>query len=220
MRITHVIRGDDHVNNTPRQINILRALGAEPPVYAHVPTVLGADGAQAVQAPRRGRRDAVRGGRLPARGDGQLSRAPRLGARRRRDLHARRSSSRGSTSTAISPAPSRFNAEQAQLGQPGAHEADAATPSSAARSRRSSSARASIRRRAPTPARSRHCCATARRRWSRWPTRRATSTRRRSVPRRQGVATQITLPIHVALVELAQRVRDARLDARGAGGAR
>ena len=40
MQITHVIRGDDHVNNTPRQINILRALGATPPVYAHLPTVL------------------------------------------------------------------------------------------------------------------------------------------------------------------------------------
>ncbi len=46
MRITHVIRGDDHVNNTPRQINILRALGAEPPVYAHVPMILGEDGAK------------------------------------------------------------------------------------------------------------------------------------------------------------------------------
>ncbi len=44
MRITHVIRGDDHVNNTPRQINILRALGAEPPVYAHLPTVLTPEG--------------------------------------------------------------------------------------------------------------------------------------------------------------------------------
>jgi glutamyl-tRNA synthetase len=44
MAITHVIRGDDHVNNTPRQINIFRALGAEPPVFAHVPTVLGEDG--------------------------------------------------------------------------------------------------------------------------------------------------------------------------------
>src|SRR6266545_4176792 len=44
MRITHVIRGDDHVNNTPRQINIIRALGAEPPRYGHLPTVLGADG--------------------------------------------------------------------------------------------------------------------------------------------------------------------------------
>ncbi|MBE2263479.1 MAG: glutamate--tRNA ligase [Burkholderiaceae bacterium] len=40
MAITHVIRGDDHVNNTPRQINIFRALGKEPPVYAHLPTVL------------------------------------------------------------------------------------------------------------------------------------------------------------------------------------
>ncbi len=44
MGITDVIRGDDHLNNTPRQINILRALGAEPPRYAHVPMILGADG--------------------------------------------------------------------------------------------------------------------------------------------------------------------------------
>jgi glutamyl-tRNA synthetase len=44
MRITHVIRGDDHVNNTPRQMNILYALGATPPQYAHVPMILGADG--------------------------------------------------------------------------------------------------------------------------------------------------------------------------------
>uniref|UniRef100_UPI0040470E97 glutamate--tRNA ligase n=1 Tax=Polynucleobacter sp. TaxID=2029855 RepID=UPI0040470E97 len=44
MNITHVIRGDDHVNNTPRQINILRALGGMPPVYAHLPTVLNEAG--------------------------------------------------------------------------------------------------------------------------------------------------------------------------------
>jgi glutamyl-tRNA synthetase len=44
MQITHVIRGDDHVNNTPRQINIFRALGAELPGFAHVPMILGADG--------------------------------------------------------------------------------------------------------------------------------------------------------------------------------
>ena len=42
--ITHVIRGDDHISNTPRQINIIRAVGAEPPIYAHVPNVLGTDG--------------------------------------------------------------------------------------------------------------------------------------------------------------------------------
>jgi glutamyl-tRNA synthetase len=44
MRITHVIRGDDHVNNTPRQINMLRALGGTEPVYAHLPTVLTPEG--------------------------------------------------------------------------------------------------------------------------------------------------------------------------------
>jgi glutamyl-tRNA synthetase len=44
MAITHVIRGDDHVNNTPRQIHIFRALGVEPPVYAHLPTVLNEQG--------------------------------------------------------------------------------------------------------------------------------------------------------------------------------
>ncbi len=44
MGVTHVIRGDDHLNNTPRQINLLRALGAEPPTYAHVPMILGEDG--------------------------------------------------------------------------------------------------------------------------------------------------------------------------------
>jgi glutamyl-tRNA synthetase len=46
MRVTHVIRGDDHLNNTPRQINMLRALGSTPPLYAHVPMILGADGAK------------------------------------------------------------------------------------------------------------------------------------------------------------------------------
>ena len=44
MAITHVIRGDDHVNNTPRQINIFKALGKEQPVYAHLPTVLNEQG--------------------------------------------------------------------------------------------------------------------------------------------------------------------------------
>ena len=44
MGITHVIRGNDHVANTPRQANILKALGVEPPAYAHVPMILGPDG--------------------------------------------------------------------------------------------------------------------------------------------------------------------------------
>jgi len=46
MGISHVIRGDDHLNNTPRQIHIYRALGATPPLFAHVPMILGADGAR------------------------------------------------------------------------------------------------------------------------------------------------------------------------------
>jgi glutamyl-tRNA synthetase len=46
MGVTHVIRGDDHLNNTPRQMNMLAALGAAVPVYAHVPMILGADGAK------------------------------------------------------------------------------------------------------------------------------------------------------------------------------
>jgi len=46
MGVTHVVRGDDHLNNTPRQMNMLLALGAKPPVYAHVPMILGPDGAK------------------------------------------------------------------------------------------------------------------------------------------------------------------------------
>ena len=46
MGITHVVRGDDHLNNTPRQINILNALGLRLPEYAHVPMILGSDGSR------------------------------------------------------------------------------------------------------------------------------------------------------------------------------
>jgi glutamyl-tRNA synthetase len=46
MQVTHVIRGDDHINNTPRQMNILKALNAPLPKYAHLPMILGADGAR------------------------------------------------------------------------------------------------------------------------------------------------------------------------------
>jgi glutamyl-tRNA synthetase len=46
MNMTHIIRGDDHINNTPRQINIMKALGAEQPKFAHVPMILGDDGAR------------------------------------------------------------------------------------------------------------------------------------------------------------------------------
>jgi glutamyl-tRNA synthetase len=44
MKVTHVVRGDDHISNTPKQINILKALGADLPEYAHIPMILGDDG--------------------------------------------------------------------------------------------------------------------------------------------------------------------------------
>ena len=59
MAITHVIRGDDHVNNTPRQINIFKALGKEPPIYAHLPTVLNEQGEKDEQAQRCQGRDGL-----------------------------------------------------------------------------------------------------------------------------------------------------------------
>lgn len=46
MKMTHIIRGDDHINNTPRQINIMKALGGDIPLFAHVPMILGDDGAR------------------------------------------------------------------------------------------------------------------------------------------------------------------------------
>ncbi len=46
MGLTHVIRGDDHLNNSPRQLNIFKALDAQPPIFAHLPMILGSDGAR------------------------------------------------------------------------------------------------------------------------------------------------------------------------------
>jgi glutamyl-tRNA synthetase len=68
MRITHVIRGDDHVNNTPRQINMIRALGGVVPIYAHLPTVLTPEGDKLSK--RHGAR-----GVMQYRDDGYLSEA-------------------------------------------------------------------------------------------------------------------------------------------------
>ena len=63
MQISHVLRGDDHVNNTPRQINILRAIGAPLPLYGHLPMILGADGQKMSK-----RKDAVNVMEYPAQG--------------------------------------------------------------------------------------------------------------------------------------------------------
>jgi glutamyl-tRNA synthetase len=89
MNITHVFRGDEHINNTPWQINVFRALGAALPEFGHVPVILGDDGQKLSK-----RRGAVsvtayeENGYLPG-GHVELPRAPGLESRRRRALHAR-----------------------------------------------------------------------------------------------------------------------------------
>ncbi|MEO8305482.1 MAG: glutamate--tRNA ligase [Betaproteobacteria bacterium] len=111
MRITHVVRGDDHVNNTPRQINILRSLGAEPPVYAHVPTVLGEDGQKLSK--RHGAVSVMQyaeAGYLP---DAMVNFLARLGwGHGDAEIFGREEFVGWFDLDAISPAPSRFNADK------------------------------------------------------------------------------------------------------------
>ena len=124
MGVTHVIRGDDHLNNTPRQMNMLLALGATPPVYAHVPMILGPGRREALQAPRRGERAAVRGGGLPARRAAQLSGAPRLVARRPGGLHAR-GDDRGLRHPRRQQGRLGVQSREAAVAEPAAHDAGA-----------------------------------------------------------------------------------------------
>jgi glutamyl-tRNA synthetase len=111
MRITHVIRGDDHVNNTPRQINIFRALGFEPPVFAHVPTVLGEDGQKLSK--RHGAVSVTEydtAGYLP---EAMINFLARLGwAHGNDELFSPQEFCAWFDLDAISPAPSRFNTDK------------------------------------------------------------------------------------------------------------
>ena len=91
MRITHVVRGEDHISNTPRQILVYEAFGWSPPAFAHLSLVLGPD--HAPLSKRHGATSVAefRGQGLPARGAGQLPGPDRLVARRRgRGAAARR----------------------------------------------------------------------------------------------------------------------------------
>ena len=111
MRITHVVRGDDHVNNTPRQINILRALGAELPVYAHVPTVLGEDGQKLSK--RHGAVSVMQYEEMGYLPDALVNFLARLGwAHGDAEIFARTEFVTWFDLAAISPAPSRFNADK------------------------------------------------------------------------------------------------------------
>ena len=89
MAISHVFRGDEHINNTPWQINIFNALGAPLPPVRPPAGDPGRRRAKAFQAPRRGQRDGLRRERLPARGDAQLFVPARLEPRQRRAFQSR-----------------------------------------------------------------------------------------------------------------------------------
>jgi glutamyl-tRNA synthetase len=111
MRITHVVRGDDHVNNTPRQINIIRALGAAPPVYAHVPTVLGEDGQKLSK--RHGAVSVMQYEEMGYLPDAMVNFLARLGwAHGDAEVFGREEFVAWFDLDAISPAPSRFNADK------------------------------------------------------------------------------------------------------------
>ncbi len=111
MGITHAIRGDDHVNNTPRQINIFRALGHEPPVFAHVPTVLGEDGQKLSK--RHGAVSVMEyeaAGYLP---EAMVNFLARLGwAHGNDEVFSARTLCEWFELDAINPAPSRFNTDK------------------------------------------------------------------------------------------------------------
>ena len=108
MRITHVIRGDDHVNNTPRQINIFGALGIAPPQYAHLPTVLGEDGAKLSKRHGAvGVMEYAAAGYLP---EAMVNCLARIGwAHGDEEIFARADLVRWFDLSAITPAPARFD---------------------------------------------------------------------------------------------------------------
>ena len=111
MGITHVVRGDDHVNNTPRQINIIRALGAEPPVYAHVPIVLGEDGQKLSK--RHGAVSVMQYEEMGYLPDAMVNFLARLGwGHGDEEVFTRDQFIGWFDLDAINPAPSRFNAEK------------------------------------------------------------------------------------------------------------
>jgi glutamyl-tRNA synthetase len=111
MRITHVVRGDDHVNNTPRQINIFRALGAEPPIFAHVPTVLGEDGHKLSK--RHGAVSVMQYEEMGYLPDAMVNFLARLGwGHGNEEVFSREEFIRWFDLDHISPAPSRFDADK------------------------------------------------------------------------------------------------------------
>ncbi len=98
MKITHVIRGDDHISNTPKQVAIYEAFGWEVPMFAHLSTILGGGPRTTVEAARRNFDRYVSRNGLPAGSVGELSCPAGMGRRRWQDrnLHSARTRRRNS----------------------------------------------------------------------------------------------------------------------------
>lgn len=112
MGITHVIRGDDHVNNTPKQINIFSALGATPPAYAHVSMILGSDGAKLSK--RHGALGVMEYRAMGFLPDGLLNYLVRLGwSHGDQELFTREEMERLFDFDHVSSSPARFDMEKA-----------------------------------------------------------------------------------------------------------
>lgn len=112
MGITHVIRGDDHVNNTPKQINILKALGATPPTYAHVSMILGGDGTKLSK--RHGALGVMEYRAMGFLPDGLLNYLVRLGwSHGDQELFTREEMQRLFDFDQVSSSPARFDMEKA-----------------------------------------------------------------------------------------------------------
>ncbi len=124
MKITHVVRGDDHISNTPKQILLYQALGAPVPQFAHVPLILGPDKKRLSK--RHGATSVMEYARagIPARSDGELSRAARLVARSGdRELFTRDELIGGVRARRHQRRQRRLQSREARLVQPAAHRA-------------------------------------------------------------------------------------------------
>ena len=140
MGITDVIRGDDHLSNTPKQLLVLDALGATPPRYAHLPLLHGPDGKKLSKRHGAASVQELRDGRLPAGRGPQLPRAARLGRRGRRDDPLDRGAGRAVLDRAGRPLGGDLRRAQAALAERPLHaRAGASRPTSKPR-RRSSNA--------------------------------------------------------------------------------
>ena len=119
--ITHVIRAEDHISNTPKQINIIQAVGAELPVYAHVPERERRGRQEALEAARRDGRRRVPQGGVSARRARELPRAARLGAGRRDDDHEPRRAHRALLARARDAEPGAVRLREARLDERHVH---------------------------------------------------------------------------------------------------